>query len=78
MGRRIRTRLGILHPDLSIRMSEKTKLGNHTARRNFIPEDPGMVRDYRDRDRGSKESFKIAKGLLPMKLWWAICFGNGT
>ena len=51
MGRRIRTRLGILHPDLSIRMSEKTKLGNHTTRRNFIPGDPDMVRDYRDRGR---------------------------
>ena len=51
MGRRIRTRLGILHSDLSIRMSEKTKLGNHNTRRNFIPGDPGMVRDYRDRKR---------------------------
>ena len=51
MGRRIRTRLGILHSDLSIRMSEKTKLGNHNTSRNFIPGDPGMVRDYRDRKR---------------------------
>ena len=51
MGRRIRTRLGILHPDLSARMSQKTKLGNHTTRRNFLPGDPVMVRDYRDRKR---------------------------
>ena len=29
-------------------------------------------------DRGSKESFKIAWGLLPIKLWWGICFGNAT
>ena len=49
MGRRIRIQLGILHPDLSTRMSEKTKLGNHTTRRNFLPGDPVMVRDYRDR-----------------------------
>ena len=51
MGRRICTRLDILHPDLSARMSEKTKLGNHTTRRNFLPGDPVMVRDYRDRKR---------------------------
>ncbi|XP_022805757.1 uncharacterized protein K02A2.6-like [Stylophora pistillata] len=51
MGRRIRTRLDALHPDLSAGMSEKTKLGNHTTRRNFLPGDPVMVRDYRDRKR---------------------------
>ena len=34
-------------------MSEKTKLGNHTTRRNFLPGDPLMVRDYRDRERPS-------------------------
>lgn len=51
MGRRIRTRLDSIHPDLSARMSEKTKLGNHTTRRNFLPGDPVMVRDYRDRKR---------------------------
>ena len=51
MGRRIRTRLDILHPDLSAKMSKKTKLGNHTTRRNFLPGDPVMVRDYRDRKR---------------------------
>ena len=49
MGRRIRTRLDILHPELSAKMSEKTKLGNHTTRRNFLPGDPVMVRDHRDR-----------------------------
>ena len=49
MGRRIRTRLDILHPDLSAKMSKKTKLGNHTTRRNFLPGDPVIVRDYRDR-----------------------------
>ena len=51
MGRRIRTRLDILHPDLSAKMSKKTKLGNHTTRRNFLPGDPVMVRDCRDRKR---------------------------
>lgn len=51
MGRRIRTWLDILHPDLSARMSEKTKLGNHTTRLNFLPSDPVMVRDYRDRNQ---------------------------
>ena len=51
MGRRIRTRLDILHPDLSAKMSEKTKLGDYTTRRNFLPGDPVMVRDYRDRKR---------------------------
>ena len=51
MGLRIRTRLDILHPDLSARMSEKTKLGNHITRRNVLPGDPVIVRDYRDRKR---------------------------
>ena len=48
MGRRIRTRLDILHPDLLAKMSKKTKLGNHTTCRNFLPDDPVMVRDYQD------------------------------
>ena len=51
MGRRIRTRLDLMHPDMSARISEKTKLGNHTTRRNLQPGDPVMVRDYRDRKR---------------------------
>ena len=51
MGRRIRTWLDILHPDLSARMSQKTKLGNHTTCHNFLPGDPVMFRDYRDRKR---------------------------
>ena len=49
MGRRIRTWLDILHPDLPAKMSQKTKLGNHTTRCNFLPGDPVMVRDYPDR-----------------------------
>ena len=36
IGRRIRTRLGILHLDLSARISQKIKLGNYTTRRNLI------------------------------------------
>ena len=49
MARSIRTRLDMSHADLSARMSEKTKLANHTTRRNFLPCDSVMVRDYRDR-----------------------------
>ena len=48
MGSIIRTRMVILHPDLSARMFEKNKLGHHTTRRNFLPGDLVMVRDYRD------------------------------
>ena len=51
IGRGIRTRLDILHPDLLAKVSEKTKLENHTTRRNFLPGGPVMVRDYRDRKR---------------------------
>ena len=36
VGRRICTRLGILHLDLSARISQKTKLENHTTSRNVI------------------------------------------
>ena len=46
MGRRIRTRLDIIHPDLSAGMSEKSKLADYTTRR-----DPVMVKDYRNRKR---------------------------
>lgn len=51
MGRRIRIQLDLLHSDLSARMWEKTKLGNHTTRNNFFTRYPVMVRDYRDRKR---------------------------
>lgn len=51
MGRRIRTRMDIMHPDLSARMSEKSKLADHTTRRVFLPGDPVMVKDYRNRKR---------------------------
>jgi hypothetical protein len=46
MGRRICTQLDMLHPDLSARMSEKTKLGDHTSCCVFQPGDPVMVKDY--------------------------------
>ena len=42
MGRRIRTWLDMLHPDLSAR---KTKLGDHTTRRVFQPGDPVIMED---------------------------------
>ena len=45
------TQLDILHPDLSARMTQKTKLGNHTTHHNFLFGDPFMVRDYRDHKR---------------------------
>ena len=38
----------IMHPDLSARMSEKSKLADHTTRRVFLPGDPVMVKDYRN------------------------------
>jgi len=42
MRRRIHTRLDILHPDLSARMSEKSKLADHTTCCVFLPGDPVM------------------------------------
>ena len=46
MGQRIRTQLDMPHPDLSLRISEKTKLGDRTSRRVFQPGDPVTVKDY--------------------------------
>ena len=51
MGRRIRTQLDIIHPDLSAGMSEKSKLADYTTRRVFLPGDPVMVKDYRNGKR---------------------------
>jgi len=46
MGQRIRAWLDILHPDLSARMSDESKLADHTTRRVFLPGDPVMVKGY--------------------------------
>ena len=51
MGRRIRTRLDILHPDLSSRISEKPKTADHATPRVFDIGEPVMVKDYRDRNQ---------------------------
>ena len=51
MGRRIRTRLDILHPDLSSRISKKSKTADHSTPRVFDIGEPVMVKDYRDRNQ---------------------------
>jgi len=79
MGRRICTRLDILHPDLSARMSENSKLADHTTRRVFLPRDPVMVKDYRNRERPRiKGVIQDRWGLSLAELWWETCFGNNT
>lgn len=47
MGRRIRTRLDLQHPNLPPKMSGKSRRADHTTPRIFVPGDPVMVKDYR-------------------------------
>ena len=57
MGRRILTRLDLLHPSLSAGVSEKSKLADHSTSRVLEIGEPIMVRDYRNRAKlnpGSK------------------------
>ena len=49
MGRRIRIRLDLLHPNLSSRISEKSREADHSTRRMFETGEPVIVRDYRSR-----------------------------
>ena len=49
MGRRIRTRLDLLHRSLSTRMCEKAKSADHSTPRIFETGEPVMVLDYRNR-----------------------------
>ena len=49
MGRRIRTRLDILRPNLSARIAKKSKLVDQSTRRLLEIGEPVMVKDYRDR-----------------------------
>ena len=51
MGRRIRTRLDILRPNLSARIAKKSKLVDQSTRRLLEIGEPVMVKDYRDRKR---------------------------
>ena len=51
MGRRIRTRLEILRPNLSARIAKKSKLVDQSTRRLLEIGEPVMVKDYRDRKR---------------------------
>ena len=49
MGRRLRTRLDIMHPSLSAKMERKSKHLPQSPTRNFEIGDPVMVKDYRQR-----------------------------
>ncbi|PFX14444.1 Uncharacterized protein K02A2.6 [Stylophora pistillata] len=49
MGRRLRTRLELLRPDLSARMEKKSRRINPMVRRGFEIGEPVMVKDYRNR-----------------------------
>ena len=70
MGQRICTQLDILHPDLSARMSENSKLADHTTRCVFLPRDPVMVKDYRNRERPRfKGVIQDRWGLSLAELW---------
>ena len=46
MGRRIRTRLDLLHPNLSARMAEKTGNADQSTPRVYEFGEPVMVKDY--------------------------------
>ena len=62
MGRRLRTRLDLLHPDLSARMERKTSNLKHSTPRVLGTGDPVLVKDYRAR----KDPW--VKGVIQTKL----------
>ena len=49
MGRRLRTRLELLQPDLSARMEQKSRRIDPMVRRGFEVDEHVMVKDYRNR-----------------------------
>ena len=49
MGRRLRTRLELLRPDLSARIEQKWRRMNPMVRRGFEVGEPVMAKDYRNR-----------------------------
>ena len=62
MGRRLLTRLDILHPRLSAKMERKSKHLPQSLPRNFEIGDPVMVKDYRQR------TDPWIKGVIQMRL----------
>ena len=79
MGRIISTRLDILHPDLSAKISERTKSADHPTPRVFDIGEPVMLKIIEIvTNHGSKELFKIDWGLLLTASKLVVCFGNGT
>ena len=76
MGRRMRTRLDLLHPSLSARMSEKSKSADHSTPRIMETGEPVMVRDYRNRTTPWIQSViqdrlaPVTYGVLVGKLLW--------
>ena len=62
MGRRLRTRLDILHPSLSAKMERKSKDLPKSPSRNLEIGDPVMVKDYRQR----RDPW--VKGVIQMRL----------
>ena len=60
MGRRLRTRLELLRPDLSARMEQKSRRMNPMVRRGFEVGEPVMAKDYLNRGSAwTRASFKI-------------------
>lgn len=62
IGRRLRTRLDILHPSLTAKMERQSKTLPQSAPRNLEIGDPVMVKDYRAR----KDTW--VKGIIQMRL----------
>ena len=76
MGRRLRTRLALLRPDLSARIEQKSRKMNLMVRRGFEVGEPVMAKDYRNRgsvwtkgviqDRLGPDTYRVQVG----KLFW--------
>ena len=76
MGRRLRTRLELLRPDLSARIEQKSRRFDPMVKRSFEVGEPVLARDYRNRrtlwtkgviqDRLGSVTYRVQVG----KLFW--------